>query len=68
MEALRLGARDYIVKPSTDEEIRDAVSRGLQGRRGDTGNSRVRTRRDLAAMARLRQLIPLLARSSSRCW
>jgi len=64
MEALRLGARDYIVKPSTDEEIRDAVSRGLQGRRGDTETAAFGLVGISPAMARLRQLIPLLARSS----
>lgn len=30
VESLRLGAHDYLIKPSTSEDIRDSVSRGVE--------------------------------------
>lgn len=41
VESLRLGAHDYLIKPSTSEDIRDSVSRGVERARN------LRRRREL---------------------
>jgi DNA-binding NtrC family response regulator len=66
VEALRLGARDYLIKPAEPDEIRAAVARVAAA--ADTGGARGGEDFGLVgespSMRRLRQLIPLLARSS----
>ena len=63
LDALRLGARDYIVKPSSAEEIRAAVSNALAGRCGGGTSAEYGLVGVSCAIVRLKRLIPLLARS-----
>src|SRR5262245_13906252 len=63
LDALRLGARDYVVKPSCEQELQTVIARALSGQAraaephayGLVGRS--------TAIRHLRQLIPLLGRS-----
>jgi len=61
LRALRLGARDYIVKPSAAEEIRAAVDRARPHEPDRDSGPSYGIEGGSAAIRRLRQLIPLLA-------
>ena len=63
LDAMRLGARDYIVKPSTACEIRAAVERVVSGGTGAPESAHYGLIGSSPELARLRRMIPLLARS-----
>jgi CheY-like chemotaxis protein len=59
LEALRLGASDYLAKPLHDEELVLAVGRGIDGHEASSGRRRLRARIDrlVESMERLSQLV-----------
>ena len=59
LEALRLGASDYLAKPLHDEELVLAVGRGIDGHEASAGRRRLRARIDrlVESMERLSQLV-----------
>ncbi len=61
LEALRLGANDYLAKPLHDEELVLAVGRALEGYEVSAGRTRLRARIDrlVIGMERLSQLVRL---------
>jgi len=61
LEALRLGACDYLAKPLHDEELTLAVTRALQGYEANAGRQRLSGRIDrlVEGMDRLSQLVRL---------
>jgi len=61
LEALRLGASDYLAKPLHDEELTLAVGRALQGYEANASRRRLRERIDrlVEGMERLSQLVRL---------
>jgi len=61
LEALRLGACDYLAKPLHDEELALAVGRALDGFEANVGRQRLRGRIDrlVTGMERLSQLVRL---------
>ena len=61
LEALRLGASDYLAKPLHDEELTLAVGRAVDGFEANAGRRRLRERIDrlVAGMDRLSQLVRL---------
>ncbi|MFK7894238.1 MAG: response regulator [Myxococcota bacterium] len=61
LEALRLGASDYLAKPLHDEELSLAVGRALDGFEVNSGRRRLRARIDrlVEGMERLSQLVRL---------
>lgn len=61
LEALRLGARDYLAKPLHDEELTLAVGRALDGFEATVGRKRLSGRIDrlVTGMDRLSQLVRL---------
>lgn len=63
LEALRLGACDYLAKPLHDEELALAVGRALDGFEANVGRQRLRGRIDrlVSGMERLSQLVRLAA-------
>ncbi len=63
LEALRLGACDYLAKPLHDEELALAVGRALDGFEANVGRQRLRGRIDrlVSGMDRLSQLVRLAA-------
>lgn len=63
LEALRLGASDYLAKPLHDEELTLAVGRALQGYEANASRRRLRERIDrlVEGMERLSQLVRLAA-------
>ena len=63
LEALRLGACDYLAKPLHDEELSLAVGRAIQGFEASAGRRRLRGRleRLVEGMDRLAQLVRLAA-------
>ena len=63
LEALRLGACDYLAKPLHDEELTLAVGRALDGFEANAGRQRLRARIDrlVTGMDRLSQLVRLAA-------
>ncbi len=63
LEALRLGACDYLAKPLHDEELTLAVGRALDGFEANAGRRRLRGRIDrlVTGMDRLSQLVRLAA-------
>jgi DNA-binding response OmpR family regulator len=63
LEALRLGACDYLAKPLHDEELTLAVGRALDGFEANAGRQRLRGRIDrlVTGMDRLAQLVRLAA-------
>ena len=65
LEALRLGASDYLAKPLHDEELALAVGRALDGFEINAGRQRLRGRIDrlVDGMERLSQLVRLAAPS-----
>ena len=64
LEALRLGARDFLIKPASVGGVRDALARVLADPRGPAGGDGSGLVGGSAAIARVRRLLPLLARSS----
>ncbi len=65
LEALRLGAHDYLVKPACAAELRSAVERlgGLTRPPDSAAREDWGLLGEAASMRRLRRLVPLLARS-----
>lgn len=63
LEALRLGAHDYLAKPLHDEELVLAVGRALEGHEVIAGRRRLQERIDrlVEGMERLSQLVRLAA-------
>lgn len=63
LEALRLGACDYLAKPLHDEELSLAVGRALDSFEANAGRQRLRARIDrlVTGMDRLSQLVRLAA-------
>ncbi|MAG31840.1 MAG: hypothetical protein CL908_13210 [Deltaproteobacteria bacterium] len=63
LEALRLGAADYLAKPLHDEELILAVGRALEGHEANAGRLRLRARIDrlVEGMERLSQIVRLAA-------
>ncbi len=63
LEALRLGACDYLAKPLHDEELALAVGRALDGFEANAGRKRLRDRIDrlVDGMDRLSQLVRFAA-------
>ncbi|MBJ21651.1 MAG: response regulator [bacterium] len=63
LEALRLGASDYLGKPLHDEELTLAVGRALEGFEANSEGRRLRQRLDrlVEGMERLSQLVRLAA-------
>lgn len=63
LEALRLGASDYLAKPLHDEELVLAVARAIDGFEVNAGRKRLRARIDrlVDGMERLSQLVRLAA-------
>jgi two-component system response regulator FixJ len=63
LEALRLGAKDYLAKPLHDEELVLAVGRALKDHQVSAERSRLQGRIDrlVAAMERLSQIVRLAA-------
>ncbi len=63
LEALRLGASDYLGKPLHDEELALAVGRALEGYEANASRRRLRQRIDrlVQGMERLSQLVRLAA-------
>ncbi len=63
LEALRLGACDYLAKPLHDEELSLAVGRALEGFEANSERRRLRGRIDrlVTGMERLSQLVRLAA-------
>jgi len=61
LEALRLGACDYLAKPLHDEELTLAVGRAVDGFEANAGRRRLRDRIDrlVSGMDRLSQLVRL---------
>jgi DNA-binding response OmpR family regulator len=61
LEALRLGARDYLAKPLHDEELTLAVGRALDGFEANVGRKRMSGRIDrlVTGMDQLSQLVRL---------
>lgn len=61
LEALRLGASDYLAKPLHDEELSLAVGRAIDGFEVNAGRQRLRARIDrlVDGMERLSQLVRL---------
>lgn len=59
LEALRLGASDYLAKPLHDEELVLAVGRGVHGHAASWGRRRLQARIDrlVESMERLSQLV-----------
>ncbi|MEZ4333545.1 MAG: response regulator [Myxococcota bacterium] len=59
LEALRLGASDYLAKPLHDEELVLAVGRGIDGHEASAGRRRLQARIDrlVESMERLAQLV-----------
>lgn len=59
LEALRLGASDYLAKPLHEEELVLAVGRGIDGHEASSGRRRLRARIDrlVESMERLSQLV-----------
>lgn len=59
LEALRLGASDYLAKPLHDEELVLAVGRGIDGHEASSGRRQLRARIDrlVESMERLSQLV-----------
>lgn len=59
LEALRLGASDYLAKPLHDEELVLAVGRGIDGHEASSGRRRLQARIDrlVESMERLSQLV-----------
>jgi CheY-like chemotaxis protein len=59
LEALRLGASDYLAKPLHEEELVLAVGRGIEGHEASAGRRRLRSRIDrlVESMERLSQLV-----------
>lgn len=59
LEALRLGASDYLAKPLHDEELVLAVGRGVDGHAASAGRRRLQARIDrlVESMERLAQLV-----------
>lgn len=59
LEALRLGASDYLAKPLHDEELVLAVGRGIDGHEASAGRRRLQDRIDrlVESMERLSQLV-----------
>jgi DNA-binding response OmpR family regulator len=59
LEALRLGASDYLAKPLHDEELVLAVGRGIDGHAASSGKRRLQARieRLVESMERLSQLV-----------
>ena len=59
LEALRLGASDYLAKPLHDEELVLAVGRGIDGHEASSGRRRLQDRieRLVESMERLSQLV-----------
>ena len=59
LEALRLGASDYLAKPLHDEELVLAVGRGIDGHEANAGRRRLRARIDrlVESMERLSQRV-----------
>ena len=59
LEALRLGASDYLAKPLHDEELVLAVGRGIDGHEASAGRRRLQDRieRLVESMERLSQLV-----------
>lgn len=59
LEALRLGASDYLAKPLHEEELVLAVGRGIDGHEASAGRRRLRARIDrlVESMERLSQLV-----------
>jgi len=59
LEALRLGASDYLAKPLHDEELALAVGRGVDGHEATAGRRRLQARveRLVEQMERLSQLV-----------
>ena len=65
LEAMRLGARDYLVKPVSPDEIRSASARILFYTERDTNDGcDFGLIGESAEIQRIRRLIPLLARSA----
>ena len=63
LEALRLGASDYLAKPLHDEELTLAVGRAVDGFEANAGRRRLHDRIDrlVSGMDRLSQLVRLAA-------